>query len=246
MKIKLKHSLPVAVAAILLSIGLHAQNLDAYNFPIKPGTDEWDKLKSYDEKLNAHNVPENILKEMSTDGLIETCLSYPEFRLVMTRNSLQEGYNYVKSIFNGFRELESRPDAGIKLLEKYQQMDPVKIKTFKTLLDKGRYGFQFTYLELLLSQHNIVEKMSSEQRSRLGKQCVATYQLKEQHPEEYYLFDLRNPARVISRILNAEKHENYLSLKLDSGEKANFQIDKMMMSKDDLQRIVSAGKEYFR
>lgn len=159
-------------AMILYSIGSHAQKSDVYNFPIKPGTEEWSKLKSYDERLNAYNVPENILKEMSTDGLIETCLNYPEFRLVMTRNSIQEGYNHVKSKFNGFRELENRPDAGVKLLDKYKQLDPSKIKTFETDLDKG--------------------------------------------------------------------------IKLNTGERANQQIDKMLMSKDDLQRIVSVGKEYFR
>lgn len=246
MRIKIKHFPLLAAATILYSIGSQAQNSDAYNFPIKPGTEEWNKLKSYDDKLSAYNVPENILKKMSTDGLVETCLNYPEFRLVMTRNSIQEGYNYIKSIFNGFRELENRPDAGVRLLEKYQQLDPVQIKNFKTMLDKGQYSFQFTYLELLLSQHNIVEKMSGEDRADLGKHCVVTYELKERHPEYYYPFNLRNSARVISRILNVEKHEDYLDLKLSNGEKANFQIDNMTMSKDDLQRIVSIGKEYFR
>lgn len=234
MRIKFKNFLPLVAAMVLLSIGLHAQKSDVYNFPIKPGTEEWSKLKSYDERLNAYNVPENILKEMSTDGLIETCLNYPEFRLVMTRNSIQEGYGYVKSIFNGFRELENRPDAGIKLLEKYKQLDPVKIKTFKKNLEKGRYSFQFTYLELLLSQHNIVDKMSSEHRALLGKHCVSIYELKQKYPEDYYSFNLINPARVISRVLDLEKNPNYLSIKLNTGERANQQIDKMLMSKDDL------------
>ncbi len=164
----------------------------------------------------------------------------------MTRNSVQEGYNYIKSIFNGFRELENRPDAGVKLLDKYKQLDPAKIKTFNTDLEKGRYSFQFTYLELLLSQRDIVNKMSSEQRFLLGKHCVEIFELKEKYPEDYYSFNLINPARVISRVLDLEKNPNYLSIKLNTGERANQQIDRMLMSKDDLQRIVSVGKEYFR
>lgn len=129
---------------------------------------------------------------MSTDGLVETRLIYPEFRLIASRNSIQDGYYYVKSIFNGFRELDNRQDAGIRLLKKYRQLDPAKIGILSAISGKGRYSFQFTYLEQLLSQHNIVRNMSEKEREILGKHCVAIYELKETYPEYYYLLNRKS------------------------------------------------------
>ena len=37
-----------------------------YDFPIKPGTIEWDSLKTFKDRLNAYNVPEELLKNMNT------------------------------------------------------------------------------------------------------------------------------------------------------------------------------------
>lgn len=58
--------------------GLAQEKDDSYNFPIRPGTEEWISLDSYEARLNAYNIPEDILRNMSTLGLVETCLIYPE------------------------------------------------------------------------------------------------------------------------------------------------------------------------
>ena len=89
------------IIIILLTITpftLLAQKEVTWDYPIKPGTEEWKSLKSYDEKLNAYNFPIEVLEKMNKKNLVKTCLAYPEFRLIMTRNSIQEGYSYIKSI----------------------------------------------------------------------------------------------------------------------------------------------------
>lgn len=40
-------------------------NID-WDYPIKPGTEEWTNFKSGQEMLNACQIPENILKNLST------------------------------------------------------------------------------------------------------------------------------------------------------------------------------------
>lgn len=85
---------------------LFSQESKTWDYPVKPGTIEWSNLTTYEERLDAYNIPDNLLKNMNTGDLVQTCLNYPEFRLIMTRNSLQQGYDYLKSIFNGFNELK--------------------------------------------------------------------------------------------------------------------------------------------
>lgn len=102
---------------------------------MKPGTEEWKSLKSYDERLNAYNIPIEVLEKMNTKNLVKTCLAYPEFRLIMTRNSIQEGYSYIKFIFNGFAELEKRKDAGCQLINEYRKLKPVEVKNYNELVD---------------------------------------------------------------------------------------------------------------
>ena len=47
---------------------------DAYEYPIKPGTEEWIKLVSRDERAQACMIPLDILETISTGGLFESLL----------------------------------------------------------------------------------------------------------------------------------------------------------------------------
>ncbi|MCG6187625.1 hypothetical protein [Maribellus maritimus] len=88
-----------------------------WNYPVHPGTEEWNTLNSFSERLNAFNIPGDILTEMTTENLVETCLAYPWWILITSRDNNQAGYDYLKSVFNGFRELENRKDAGKEFLK---------------------------------------------------------------------------------------------------------------------------------
>ena len=60
------------IALCLFPILTQAQ---VYNFPVKPGTEAWNKLETETERLSALQIPENILKSMSTQDLIITCMN---------------------------------------------------------------------------------------------------------------------------------------------------------------------------
>jgi hypothetical protein len=103
---------------------LFAQEEVSWDFPIKPGSEEWRQLETYEDKLNSYNIPQEILKIISTEKLVQACLNYPQFGLIFTRNDLQRGYDHIRAKFNGFRELEERDDAGEVLLNIYKKYDP--------------------------------------------------------------------------------------------------------------------------
>ena len=48
-----------------------------YDFPIKPGTEEWQKIKSGDEIAMVCSIPDSILTSLTTEALAKTCLNYP-------------------------------------------------------------------------------------------------------------------------------------------------------------------------
>ena len=102
-----------------------AQNERAtWDYPVKPGSKEWLNIADYSKRFELLNIPDNLLKAISTEELVKSCLNYPEFPMVFTRNDLQSGYNFIQSMFNGFVELETRPDAGKELMKVYDGYKP--------------------------------------------------------------------------------------------------------------------------
>ena len=84
---------------LLLFLSAEAQIKEAeWNYPVHPGTEQWNELDSFSERLNAFNIPEGILSEMSTENLVKTFLSYPWWILITSRDNNQAGYNYLKSV----------------------------------------------------------------------------------------------------------------------------------------------------
>ena len=55
---------------ILFSIFISTFQVFAWDFPIKPGTEEWKKLKTRQAKVTALQIPEEVLPKLSTFQLV--------------------------------------------------------------------------------------------------------------------------------------------------------------------------------
>lgn len=91
-----------------------------YMFPVNPNSEEWNELGTAEEMREATQIPESLLKEMSTQELIIMIENYPLLCDLYAYNSLQEGYEQVKKQFNGIKELLSRPDSYAELIAAYE------------------------------------------------------------------------------------------------------------------------------
>lgn len=181
-----------------------AQEEIVWDYPIKPGSEEWKTLKSYDKQLQAYNIPQEILKKISTAELVKTCLSYPEWRLINAYDNRRIGLNNVTGLFNGFNELFTRNDAAKELIKKYAEMDPLTIGENWIPIQKGDYSFQFTCVEMLLSHPAIIEKLSSTDRRTLLDVAVNNYRRKRQLPEVYSLWGLSPTAGLCLNVLSTD------------------------------------------
>ena len=71
------------------------------------------------------DLPKEIAECITTDGLIESILTYPYIGLIFAGSTSQSGYDLVKRQYRGLSELETRTDRGKCLLQKYQFRDPL-------------------------------------------------------------------------------------------------------------------------
>jgi hypothetical protein len=150
---------------------------------------------------------------MTTENLVKTCLNYPWWILITSRDDNQSGYEYLKSVFNGFRELEIRNDAGVELLKIYEKMMPGDIFNYETLVKQGVFCFQFTYIELLLSQPNILKNVNDGYLIQLVQKASSVYNEKSLAPDKYSYYGISTSCLILSRIIKLKKNNEYDSLR---------------------------------
>lgn len=84
---------------------------EAYDYPVKPGSEEWKAFESRPEMVAACQVPEDLLPQMTTRALVETVLNYPFVKEISVHNLVRTGYKYAFSSSNAVKELEKRENA---------------------------------------------------------------------------------------------------------------------------------------
>ncbi len=177
---------------------------DAYDFPIKPGTDAWAQFQSHQEMLDACQVPDDVLRTMSTRGLVETALSYPLYGEYGAYSSFQYGFDQVAAGFNGLREFLSRADAGAELIARYRAMDPAAIGQGWTSLQRGQYAARFSDIEILIAQDAILGKLTGAERRALIEEALHKIEAKQTGADVYGESGRQSSAFVLGRILEQE------------------------------------------
>ena len=125
-----------------------------WDYPVKPGSEEWRKFQSNEEMVKACQIPEKVLAILSVEELTDICLQYPLIADVFAFENLNEGLAKLNDDFNGIRELYKRTDVSRGLLKRYLQ----KVQDFSFLegknsnVEKGYFIISVSILEVLLSR----------------------------------------------------------------------------------------------
>jgi len=128
----------------------------AWDYPIKPGMDEWANLKSHKEMVEVCQIPGHILSSLSTEDLTAICLQYPLLWDVFAFNLLDMGLDRLFDNFNGIRELFNRKDVWKELLKHYHaRLQGLEILDDQsaTDLEKGNQIISVWMVEILLSRY---------------------------------------------------------------------------------------------
>jgi len=177
---------------------------EPYKFSVKPGTEEWKKFDSGKEMVDACQVPDPVLKNMSTAALVETCLNYPLIGHIYAYNNLQRGTEAIIAEFNGLQELMQRKDAGTEIMKVYGKMKPVNLKNEWSLLEKGKFSFEFTAIELLLAQQPIINSLTTAQKKSLVAESLQKFKEKDVLVETFGSTGLTASALIMGRILEKD------------------------------------------
>ncbi len=103
-----------------------------YVFPITPESYEWKNFKTKQEILTVCQIPEEKLKNMTTEALLETVLDYPLITDYLAFNSFEDACNVMCNDFNGFEELLSREDVTTVVLNRYATSNVLTINEVNT------------------------------------------------------------------------------------------------------------------
>ncbi len=121
-----------------------------YEFEVQPGDDEWKNLFTTEEMINACQIPETIMKKMTTSALIKTMLSNSFILDFQTCNDSLYAMEMLEKNFNVFRELQTRTDYMDELLSIYNETELVS----EDMLDEdavSTHFFDVFNLEVLIA-----------------------------------------------------------------------------------------------
>jgi hypothetical protein len=229
---------------MLLISGCKQQYDNAYEYPIKPGTEEWKSFQTHDEMIMACQIPDCVLNNMTTASLVETVLNYPLLLDMMAYNNIQDGFDYVATRFNGLQELLSRKDAGTELLAKYRTMDPTAIKDEWTDVEKGHYTFNFQNIEVILAQESILVNLTSAQLRDLLEECFAKSRGKQQLADIYGPFGQERIIWLIGRILQQANYSSFTKMISEDAALKNYLANGSFSNVQNVNGILSQAQQY--
>lgn len=117
----------VLSASILICSGVQVAKADTvgwqdgqrYEYPVTPVDKEWGEFSSHQEMLDHCQLPEECVKEMTTEQLFNTVLKYPLLIDILFYDDVMAGISEVAKQFNGLDELLKREDIQEVLKDKY-------------------------------------------------------------------------------------------------------------------------------
>lgn len=189
------------ICSCFLSVLVVAQVTEKpYEFPVKPGTEQWVNLGSSKEMDEVCIIPDQVLSALSTKALLFTCLDYPRLIDIFLADNLQSGFNFSSNHFNGLKELLKRPDLGQVLIKSYVNID-IQKNTLEGY-DSKLTNFQIAFFEILLAQKEIINQFDLLEKRNLLSDAVKKIELRKDLRQSIYRQS--TSAFIISRVLFSE------------------------------------------
>lgn len=174
-----------------------------WDYPLKPGMESWKQLNTARERIDACQVPEEVLKDLETSELIKICLNYPLFKDLYFANSILNGFNVMVTNSNAFQELLERENSAKLLLDLYKKMDAKIPNDYTIASQRGAYTFEFLKIELFLSNKQIFKYLEEDEITILKEMSIVNYEKKLKDQNDYGIpFGLIPTCLIISRIIN--------------------------------------------
>ena len=229
----------------MLSLMLMLSFIDArgqaYDYPVKPGTSEWKRLKTTMEKVEVCQIPFSILNQIKTEELLEVCLGYPLLLDYTASNSPYLGILAIVERFNGLKTFLNKSDATDVLLSYYENYDVGRLNDLDELSSQGWLTFEFTGIELLLSHPMIIKKMTSPEKRKLLSVVMENYNRKIEYGYYFGFYGKMTTAFLGNKVMESIEGKGFST----SREEGNPFHDKMLLTDTEtVDRIITQLQDY--
>lgn len=215
-------------------------NNGVYNYPVDKA-----RGKSLEESVKIYKIPNQVLRCITTEGLIRSCLTYPEMRMIWAHSHLQGGFDMVESMCNGFEELWSRIDKFEKLFGMYKQLniDGRDWPAF-TDLENGKYLDNINRHEIILAQNEILLDLTPKQKLDLFQLTLDNQVSKVELIEYYGTVGMETSLAILSRIMYNDQYQSFIK-ECNNDEILRIHVEYMkVLNTDIIERIMTMSEEY--
>ena len=146
---------------------------------------DWGEFDNHVDKVNASQIPDYLLNQMTTEQLVNAVLHYPYLIDMLAYNTYEGGFQAVLEDFNGLQELVKREGAA-KLLSKHMETAPVILNT-RSVNNDVLYDsiMQSMFLDVMLAQPEFVNQLSEQEFEEILAAVDEKIELQGTLPETY-------------------------------------------------------------
>jgi len=124
-------------------------------------------------------------------------------------------------------------------------MMPENIENYETLVKQGMFSFQFTFIEILLSQPDILRNFSNESFTSLARKAISVYEGKTVAFDKYSYYGVSSSCLILARILKLTNYPEFIRI-LDRYPELNILNDNGTSgNKELLEQILIEVKRIF-
>ena len=214
---------------------------DSYDYPIRPGSDEWASLTSGQQMLEACQIPVEIVSKMSTQALIQAIWEHPMLvvDIIIVSSNYQKSFEsmFIENKNNAYVELVNRTDAGTFLLQRYALMDP---------LTPDPPLIQLCF-ELLISQPVLLVQLDNKEKKKVVEYAFQKDKLRQNNLPENSIVSPRLITKLlIGRTMVAANYMPFLKVVNSDEEYKLFLEGVNSQPRYDyiIQDIIRFGKQF--
>jgi len=175
---------------LLVTYSTHGQvQIKTYEFPIIPGSQKWAMLSTGQEMVDICQIPDSILRSLTTQALAQTCLNYPLFFQHTALNDERKAIDVMIKGFNGLNELTLRKDGLNELIKLYKEIPVDKTPFLQSNAEDIPY--KTIYLELLLANDRFIRKAKKNQLESIKSAFFINMDKKLKNQNIHGLFSIR-------------------------------------------------------
>jgi hypothetical protein len=213
---------------------------DRYAYPVVPGMKEWGELSSYDEAIRVCQLPDKVLKNISTLGLLRSILDIPllsETFYVSNDNRTLVRLNRIYELFNSSMDFIRRKDA-VEALLAYCNLVSFDCLSRLETHELMNFSVQIAALEGLYTCSEILGQTDSQKKRQVVASVLSLYrQMRNANCDDFASID------VMGCVMYADRYSSVVNYVDEKGRHYDPQIG-ISFYAEDVDHIISFAESY--